>query len=409
MNRDATDARPSPSSTTRPAIVAGLLILAVGLLVLRVLLWKLANDNFDMAEAYVVWQNSIIEHGRWHALRQPIGMYFPAYYDLTTITSYLDGRLSRFAQIKLLSLIFDIVAAVAAYVLARRLLPSHNCRSLSPKQLAAPFTILAGPTVILNGAVWGQCDVVFTSFLIFCVASLIEGHGALAVLLFGFAFAFKLQSVFLVPFMFAMLLNGRIRWQHLLLFPVGWILSMVPPLMNGASLSAYLTQFGGQTGAFDRLAIDVGNPWALAQWAGLSERVGLPIGLMITAFLVFAIGFWGRREQFRTPINTCALASLSALSMPYFMPKMGNRYFFTAEVLLGVLSCVDLSFALPAALTLVASLLVYTEYFLPYYKHLVLFASLLANSGAVWLVFTEIRSRTMDRVSRPFPSQPVVG
>lgn len=374
-------------------IWVGVAILALALLALRVLLWRIGNDNFDMQTAYLVWQAYLIEHGRWHALSQPVGMYFPAYYEVTTLTSYLDGHVSRVDQIKLVSFCFDIFAAITAYGLAGRLTRHAGSEGPTVAQLVAPFTILAGPTIILNGAVWGQCDIVFSSFLLLCVWMVIADRGALAAFFFGLALSFKLQAVFLAPFVFAMVLARRIRWQHLFLVPAGWVLALIPPILNGARVSEYLLQPSFQTGAFPALAIDIGNPWGLAQLVGLSYRVGLPIGLVITVVLFLGIALWGARAGFRSPVNTLALAAFSTQAMPYFMPKMGDRYFLTAEVFLCVLSCVDYAFALPAGLVILASLLAYGEYFAPFARHFVLFVALLANTGALWLVFQRIRFR----------------
>jgi hypothetical protein len=54
---------------------------------------------------------------------------------------------------------------------------------------------------------------------------------------------------------------------------------------------------------------------------------------------------------------------------------------------------VDLAFALPAGLVILASLLAYGEYFAPFARHFVLFVALLANTAALWLVFQRIRFR----------------
>jgi Gpi18-like mannosyltransferase len=346
-----------------------------------------------MRTAYLVWQQYLIEHGRWHALREPNGMYFPAYYEVTTLTSYLDGHFNRVMQIKLVSFCFDIFAAAVAYIIVGRLTRRGSNEGPSVAQLVAPFTILAGPTIILNGAIWGQSDIVFTSFLLLSVWAVIAEMGALAALFFGFALAFKLQAVFLAPFLFAMVLGRRIRWQSLLLVPVGWIIALIPPILNGARVGDYLLQPGSQAGAFPVLAIDVGNPWGLVQWLGVTERIGLPIGLAITVVLFVVLGLWGSRTGFRDSVNTLALAAFSAQAMPYFMPKMNDRYFFTAELFLCVLSCVDLAFALPAGLVILASLLACGEYFFPFARHFVLFVALLANTAALWLVFQRLRLR----------------
>jgi Gpi18-like mannosyltransferase len=385
--------RPAFRRTLPLSAVTGLAVLALALLTLRILLWRVGNANVDMRHDYLVWQSYLIEHGRWHALRQPIGMYFPAYYELATLTSYLDGHINRVTQIKVISFCFDIFAAIVAYKVIGRINVRDGNERLSAAQLVAPFTILAGPTIILNGAVWGQCDIVFTSFLLLSAWAVIAEMGALAALFFGFALAFKLQAVVLMPFLLAMVLARRIRWQHLLLIPVGWIIALIPPIMNGAQVGEYLLQPNSQAGAFPVLAIDVGNPWGFVQFVGLTYRIGLPIGLAITVVLFLALGVWGSTAGFGSRVNTLALAALSAQAMPYLMPEMHDRYFLPAEVFLSVLSCVDLAFALPAGLVILASLLAYGEYFYPFARHFVLFVALLANTAALWLVFQRIRFR----------------
>jgi Gpi18-like mannosyltransferase len=399
---NATD-RPAPRQsasrcTLSVPVLVGLAVLAIALLSLRVLLWRVGNSNYDMDTAFLVWQKYLIEHGRWHALREPIGMYFPAYYEVTTLTSYLDGHFNRVTQIKLISFCFDIFAAAVAYILVGRLTERDNDLGRSIAQLVAPFTILAGPTIILNGAIWGQTDIVFTSFLLLCTWAVIAEMGALAALFFGFALAFKLQAVFLAPFLFAMVLARRIRWQYLLLVPVGWIIALIPAVLNGAHISDYILQPGSQAGAFPLLANDVGNPWGFVQLMGIGERVGLPVGLCITVILLLALGLFGAGSGFRGGVNTLAFAALSTLAMPYLMPKMAGRYFLTAEVFLCLLSCVDLAFALPAGLVILASLLAYGEYFAPFARHFFLFVALLANTIALWLVFGRVRLRARRAV-----------
>ena len=133
---NATDRRASNRSAPRKTLplsaVTGLAVLALALLTLRILLWRTGNANVDMRQDYLVWQSYLIVHGRWHALRQPIGMYFPAYYELTTLTSYLDGHLDRIAQIKVISFCFDIFAAIAAYKVIGRINSATGMSALQP-------------------------------------------------------------------------------------------------------------------------------------------------------------------------------------------------------------------------------------------------------------------------------------
>lgn len=385
--------------TTRISLIA----LAFALLVLRIVLWPVAQHTNDMELAYVPWQTFLIEHGRWHALRAPFGDYFPSYYEMTALTSYLDGHLSRVAQVKLVSFTFDVVASIAAYFLARGVAGRD-----SVARLIAPFCILAGPTVILNSAVWGQCDIVYTSFLILTVAAMIAGWGALAVLLFGVALACKLQAIFLCPFLLAMLLQRRIRWHHFLLLPVGWIVSLIPPFLNGASIPAYLSLPSAQGNEFSLLSIDIGNIYVLAKLVHLSDSIGLWIGVIATLGVGVVIGLLGTRPGFQSAKNTLLLACGSLIAMPYIMPRMHDRYFFPGEVLLCILACVASEYALPSGLLLSGSLLSYACYFQPAYRHWAMGPAFLVNTLALVVMLKQALSSQVPRVGEESSPQPVV-
>ena len=398
---------PSASeNASRRSVTLGLIILALALLTLRITLWRYFV-NSDLQNAFLPWQTYLLEHGRWHALQHPFSMYFPAYFDLTAMTSYLDGHINRISQIKLLSFVFDIVTAVVAYYLVRRLTPGSTPRSRrSVAQLVAPFCILAGPTVLVNGAVWGQSDIVYTCFLLLSTFSVIVGSGAFAVLFFGFAFAFKLQAIFLAPFIAAMVLRKRIRWLHLLLLPVGWLAALVPPMLNGAKAWEFLSLTSSQGESFPTLAINVGNPWIIADRIHLNVHFGTLVGIALTALLMLALTIWGAQPAFRGARNTLAFATLSLLSVAYVMPKMHDRYFFPAEIFLCILSCVDLAFVLPAALVLTASLICYGNYFLYHVRYSVLAGALLANTAALWLVFQQVMLRIRTEEHPPQSQSP---
>jgi Gpi18-like mannosyltransferase len=386
--------RPSaPENRTRLSITLGLGILALALLTLRITLWRYFV-NSDLQLAFVPWQNYLLEHGRWHALQHPFSMYFPAYFDVTAMTSYLDGHINRVSQIKLVSFAFDIVTAVVAYFLVGRLTRSSTPRGRrSVAQLVAPFCILAGPTVLVNGSIWGQSDIVYTCFMLLSTFSVIVGSGAFAALFFGVAFAFKLQAIFLLPFIAAMVVQKRIRWWHLLLLPIGWLAALVPPVLNGAKPLEFLSLASSQGETFPTLAINVGNPWIIADRMHFNVHIGTLVGIVLSGLLMIAITIWGAQPAFRSAKNTLILAALSLLSVAYVMPKMHDRYFFPAEIFLCILSCVDLAFVLPAALVLSASLICYGNYFLYHVRYSVLAAALLANTAALWLVFQEVRRR----------------
>jgi Gpi18-like mannosyltransferase len=159
----------------------GIAFIIFGLLFLRVLLWHTAATNYDLEHGYFDWLATITA-GRWSAMRAPVGDYFPAYYDVLALASYASGYLSPVSVIKLVPFVFDIIAAIVAYFFVGGLAGSGSLA-----QNIAPLCILAGPTVILNSSVWGQCDIIYTAFLLLAVLASMMGRGAWTVLAFGLA------------------------------------------------------------------------------------------------------------------------------------------------------------------------------------------------------------------------------
>jgi Gpi18-like mannosyltransferase len=378
-------------------------ILVLAFLTLRIALWRYQN-SFDLLTSFVPSQSYLIQHGRWHALQHPMGIYFPAYFDFAMLTSYFNGHLNLITQVKLISFCFDILAAITAYFLIGRIARKSGLGDRLPAaQIVAAFCILAGPTVLLNGSAWGQCDIVYTTFLLMSTYAVIAGIGSAAMLFFGFALAFKLQAVFFVPFLCAMLLARRVRWLHVLLVPVGWLLSLIPVLLNGGNIGEFSRLLFSQGETFPELAINIGNPWTVLMLLHFNEHIGTLIGVTLTIIVTIAISIWGARPVFQTPSHTLMLAAFTLLAMPYIMPRMHERYFFPAEVFLCLLSCVDLSFVLTAALVLSASLIAYSNYFLWHVRYLVLGPALLANTAALWLAFNSLRLRAGVQEKRELP------
>jgi Gpi18-like mannosyltransferase len=184
-----------------------------------------------------------------------------------------------------------------------------------------------------------------------------------------------------------MLLQRRIRWYHLLLTPVGWLFALLPAIAQGGNPLAMLKLPSAQGTEFRTLAINIGNPWILAELLKVNYRLGVLFGLALTLAFTIALSLRGSRSNPQSGTRTLIFAAVTLLTMPYIMPKMHERYLFPAEVFLSLVSCVETAFVLPAALVLGGSLIAYTNYFLYHVRYLTLGASLLANTWALVLLY----------------------
>lgn len=350
-----------PASYSRLTILSWI-VLALALITVRILLWPI--HNFDVDTAFLPWQQTLISHGRLYALRQPISDYFPAYFELTVLTSFLEGHLSRIAQIKMIPLCCDLLGVLCSFLLVQCLQRTGRglIQGVKPR-IAAVFVILAGPTVILNSSAWGQTDMLYSALLILTVCLVCSGRGALASLSYGVALAFKLQSVFLGPFYLAMLLRRRIPAWSLVLLPVGWMAALLPIVLAGGSPVRFLWLPAVQAKEFRYLSTGAPNIWQIGNVMHVPYRSGVLIGIALGAAASLWLLTLARRIDLGDTRAVAALAAMSLFTLPYVLPKMHDRYFFAAEVLLAILTCVDLKFLLPAVLLTVSSLISYIGYF----------------------------------------------
>src|ERR1700728_1717749 len=127
-------------------------LLLVSALVLRWL--SLPFQSLDMQDFLLQWFDYIVTHGRFAALSDNFYNYTPPYIYMMTAVSYLDGVIDRVTLIKSISILFDFISAFLVYRIVLTVRADRRLAILS----AALFLNL--PTLLLNGAVWGQCDII---------------------------------------------------------------------------------------------------------------------------------------------------------------------------------------------------------------------------------------------------------
>ena len=117
------------------------------------------------------------------------------------------------------------------------------------RQLACYFTVLFLPTVFLNGAVWGQCDGVYVALAVLGIWLAMDERPVWSMICLTLSFGFKLQAVFVMPLWAVFLMQGKIRWKHLLLFPAAYVLLVLPAVLLGRPFLDTVTLYFSQTGS----------------------------------------------------------------------------------------------------------------------------------------------------------------
>lgn len=319
-----------------------LLPVAIALL-LRILC--LDHATLDYQDFLSRWVEYFRQHGGFLALKDPVGNYNVPYLYLLAFLSYLPYP--DLYGIKLFSILFDILLAWGGARLAK-------CLTKDDKAPLLVFcALLLLPTVVLNGACWGQCDSVWAALCVHALACALKDKPLPSMILLAVAFSFKLQAIFIIPLWCALWFCGRIQFRYFFAFPAAFFLSIAPALLMGKPLgdvlSIYLNQAGDsvawQTVNYNSPSVFSLLPWRseIAPWVPKAAILCAFLFMFLVLALLFA-----RHKAAGNAALAVAGAALS-LGIPFFLPYMHERYFFLGGVLLAVLACVRPAL-LPAAL-----------------------------------------------------------
>lgn len=74
------------------------------------------------------------------------------------------------------------------------------------------------PGVIINSAVLGQCDSIYTAFVLMFIYYILKNKNKLALFLLGLALSFKLQSIFVAPVLLYLIITKKIRLLDIIIY-----------------------------------------------------------------------------------------------------------------------------------------------------------------------------------------------
>lgn len=290
---------------------------------LRYLLRDFQNDDFRFFTG--PWVGFIHNHGKFRALAEPFSNYTPPYLYLLVLGTYLFPNLYSLYLVKLISVVFDFLAAIMIYRLVRLRHPQGEL------PLLAYLAFLFLPTVVINSAFWGQADIIYTVPLLAALYFFLKDRPYLGMIAFGIAISIKLQAIFLAPWLVILLLNKKTTFASFFLIPATYFVMMIPAWAIGRPLPDLLTIYLAQGETYHELTMNAPN---LYTWIPNSlYDLFVPLGLLLT--VVIALGLIAvayQNRTFLTPQNLLALATLSVIAMPFFLPKMHDRYFYPADV-----------------------------------------------------------------------------
>jgi Gpi18-like mannosyltransferase len=344
--------------------------------------------NGDLTKDILPWFELLTQNGL-QAISGAYSPYPPTYLYLLAAVAPLHPLISDVVLIKSVPVAFTFVAAFIVYLIVFEVTMNERISAVA----GAGFLIL--PTVTMNSAYWGQSDVIYSTFILGFVLFNLKGAPRRAVFCLGLAFSFKLQTIFIGPYVLYLILRRRIALQHLLIIPAVYAAAMFPAWLMGRPASELATIYFGQFDYFHRLSMFAPNLYTIIQnFQFIDYQVGVRVGLILASAVGLALAFVA--QSFRDDKQAQLLvATASVILMPYVLPKMHDRYFFLADVLTYILAF-TFPRAWPLAIAMqIGSLSAYCAFLFDWYFGPVLgaLAVSVAAVGIVWMCFVHARSR----------------
>lgn len=304
----------------------------VCLLVLAFLIrWELMPiESADYYGFLKGWMEEIRNTGGFLSLDHSISNYTSPYMYLMCLVSYLPTN--DLYALKLISIFFDYVAALAIFLLI------YEWTNHLRKSMIGMSVLLLCPTVILDSAYWCQCDMIYSAFILLALVAFAKGKSRRCMIWIGIAFSFKLQALFIVPFLVLMwLMKKTIQLRHFVYVPIIYVLSAVPAWLFGRNFKELLGIYFEQSSYYPWGTLEYPNVYALLgetmpDMHHAQEVSGAGTFMLIMMMGVLAYYLYSKKITFTNEM-TISLALFTVALCVYTLPHMHDRYGFLIDLL----------------------------------------------------------------------------
>ena len=317
-----------------------ILITIIVLLLLFAFTLLMANfESTDYKHFLQIWCDTYSQGSLKDALNSitTVSNYTPAYnYFLILIArlgfNYLYG-------IKFISLLFTISLAFALTKLICYI-------RKQPFNYLMFVGFLFIPQLATEFAIWGQCNAIYTSFVIWAFYSALRKRSKLAFMFVGLAFVFKLQFLFILPIMFVLLIvkdkenQHYLKWKHIWIAPAMYLINMLPAIA-GTSVLDLLLVYISQSGYDNRISGACANFCYIYFLLGIREGQTIYSLLTLAHFaitivvliLLLVLIFKTNKKRALNFTDFLFFGLVTSFAMVFFMPKMLDKFYIISTML----------------------------------------------------------------------------
>ena len=231
---------------------------------------------------------------------------------------------------KMVSVFFDFVAAIAVGFIV------YEMTDKKQSGYMAYAVMLFVPTIVANGAMWAQCDIIFTSFVMLSLLFMLKDKPRASLIFYGIAFAFKLQTLFIAPLYVLLWVKKKMKIQHFLWPPIMYFIGIIPSWIAGKNLwellTVYLFQANGEMDIY-KLSHKFPNVYQIIGTDSFLREYA-DAGIYFTLAVLMVLMYYIARKNFTfTKDLIIRMGMFFVMVVVFFLPHMHERYGILADVL----------------------------------------------------------------------------
>ena len=315
--------------------------------------------NFESGDAktfLLPWFYQIKDNGGLYALKYQVGNYGVLYQTLIAIMTYLP--FNPLSLYKGLSIFFDYLLAIALSI--------FSCEICNKKTktffVAVYVTALLLPTVIFNSALWGQCDSIYSFFIVTALFFLWKRKYFISFVFLGIAFGLKLQTIFVIPFyLYFYIAKKEYSILNFVVIFCVWYATNIPAFIAGRDLLQPLEIYFEQTNTYLNMWLNFPSVWVFT-----SDNYSLLAGpAILITISVLGVGMFFVIKSNVDLINRDIFLQILAWTLwtsLILLPAMHERYTYMLDLVLIVLAFRNYKFTPFALITSYTSFLLYCYY-----------------------------------------------
>ena len=307
------------------ALFLGFIFVTLFALIMRFCMFSYESNDYIMFLSG--WFDYLKNNGGLLALATYQGNYNAPYMTIMALLTYLP--FNSLHLIKFISIIFDFGLALSSAALVKYLVPKN-------KNLYYFLTysiMLFIPEIVLNSAVWGQCDAGYTMFIVLALLYLFKEDYLKSFIFLGVSFALKLQFIFILPlFIVVYFIKKKFSIWHFLIIPLVNFILCLPAIIIGKPIKDLLLVYFLQTAEYkEYINLNFINLYGLVGNNGnILHAFGIFTTLLICLITLVYLMYKKINLTNKLMLN---LGLWFVVIVTYFLPCMHERYLYFGCVL----------------------------------------------------------------------------